>query len=138
MKKECFSWEHQILNSGKLVTIGPCRNFGLRYDHLGVIRCTSKAVQLDPFDGMGPILAAPKHPFVLSYIYHLHYHSNCASKNYTLNKVRRELHGPGLKVVINSIIKNCYICKEHRSQYLRFPYPRPKALPTFRTKFLAP
>ncbi|CAL4062168.1 unnamed protein product, partial [Meganyctiphanes norvegica] len=40
----------QILDSGKLVTIGPCKNFGLRYDHLGVIRCTTKAVQLDPID----------------------------------------------------------------------------------------
>ena len=50
-----------------------------------VFICTSKALQLDPFDGMGPILAAPKYPFVQSYIYHLHYHSNCASKNYTLN-----------------------------------------------------
>ena len=68
MQKECFSHEQQILDSGKLVTIGPCRNFGLRYDHLGVIRCTTKAVQLDPIDGMGPILAAPKHPFVMSFI----------------------------------------------------------------------
>ena len=124
-----FPTEKSILDSGKLVTIGPCRNFVLRYDHLGVLRCTTKAVQLDPIDGFGPILAAPRHPFVMSYIYSLHYHSNCASKNYTLNKVRRELHGPGLRVVINRIVRNCFICKKHRALYLRFPYPRPKPLP---------
>ncbi|CAL4166305.1 unnamed protein product [Meganyctiphanes norvegica] len=80
MQSECFPTEKSILDSGKLVTIGPCRNFGLRYDRLGVLRCTTKAVQLDPIDGFGPILTAPRHPFVMSYIYSLHYHSNCASK----------------------------------------------------------
>ncbi|CAL4122400.1 unnamed protein product, partial [Meganyctiphanes norvegica] len=62
----------------------------------GVIRCTTKALTLS---------------FKL-----------CQQKLY-LNKVRRELHGLGLRVVINKIIRNCFICIEHRSTYLRFPYP---------------
>ncbi|CAL4237305.1 unnamed protein product, partial [Meganyctiphanes norvegica] len=138
MQTECFSTEKLILDSGKNVSFGPCRGFGLRYDKLGVIRCTTKAVQLDPLNDLGPILVAPKHPFVMSYIYSLHYHSNCASKNYTLNRVRREIHGPGLKVMINQLVRRCLICKKHRARYLRFAYPRPKPLPIFRTKFLAP
>ena len=138
MQQECFSTEKLILDSGRNVTSGPCRGFGLKYDSLGVIRCTSKAIQLDHIDNIGPILTAPKHPFVMSYIYSLHYHSNCASRNYTLNRVRREIHGPGLKVMINRIVQRCFICKRHRAMYLRFNYPRPKPLPIFRTKFLAP
>ncbi|CAL4222246.1 unnamed protein product, partial [Meganyctiphanes norvegica] len=138
MQKECFSTEKLILDSGKNVESGPCRGFGLRYDELGIIRCTTKAVQLNPISELGPILVAPKHPFVMSYIYSLHYHSNCASRNYTLNRVRREIHGPGLKVMINRLVQRCFICKKHRCKYLRFTYPRPKPLPIFRTKFLAP
>ena len=123
MQSECFPTKKSILDSGKLVTLGPCRSFGLRYVNLWVLRCTTKAVQLDPIDGLGPILTAPRHPFVMSYIYSLHYHSNCASKNYTLNRVRRELHGPGLRVVINRIVRNCFICKKTSCIIFAFSLP---------------
>ena len=41
MQQESFFYEKQLLDLGKKVVAGPCRNFGLEYDQLGVIRCTS-------------------------------------------------------------------------------------------------
>ena len=42
MQQECFSYEKQLLDVGKKVVFGPCRNFGLQYDQLGVIHCLLK------------------------------------------------------------------------------------------------
>ena len=138
-QRECFPYELQTLLDGKNVTSGPCSTFGLVLDSFGIMRCSAfRHAQVDPLDPLGPILVAPEHIFVSSYIYSKHFHSNCSSKNYTLNKVKREMHGPGVRSVVNSIVKNCLLCKEARSKYLKFKYPTSPKLPDFRTTFIAP
>ena len=139
MQKESFPYENKILNENKQITKGPCRDFGLFRDNKDIIRCRGRLHQLiDPYGSNEPILVSPRHPFTKSYIHNKHFHTNCASKNYTLNKVRREIHGPSIKHVVSNIVRNCHHCRTARSKNLQFRYPKSPKLPNFRTEYVAP
>jgi len=138
-QKECFPYELNTLLEGGSVTKGPCSTFGLVLDFVGVIRCGAfRHNQVDPLDPFGPVLVAPEHPFVYSYIYSKHFHSNCSSRDYTLNKVKREIHGPGVRAVVYKLVHDCVLCKQSRALYLKYRYPLSPKLPSFRTTFVAP
>ena len=139
MQNESFPYEIKLLNEGKQITKGPCRDLGLFRDDKAIIRCKGRLHHLiDPYGSNEPILVSPRHPFTKSYIHNKHFHTNCASKNYTLNKVRREIHGPSIKHVVSNIVRNCHHCRIARAQNLRFKYPKSPQLPNFRTEYVAP
>ena len=139
MQKESFPYENKLLNDNKPITKGPCRDFGLFQDSNDIIRCRGRLHHLiDPYGSNEPILVSPRHPFTKSYIHDKHFHTNCASKNYTLNKVRREIHGPSIKHTVSNIVRNCHYCRTARSKNLHFKYPKSPKLPDFRTEYVAP
>ena len=138
MQRQHFKFELELLKAGKEITSGPCKDYGLTVDELGILRCGGYRHRLlDPVHPLGPILVAPFSPFVQSYIKHLHFHSNCCSKNYTLNKVKREMHGPNIRDVTFKIVRDCYTCKVARSEALKFGYPASTGLPHYRWQFIA-
>ena len=84
----------------------------------------------NPTTGQDPILVHGNHPFVESFIRYKHIHSNCSSKQYTLHVVRREVHGPGLTVTINRLVRECNVCRILRMAL--YAYPQPPKLPMAR------
>ena len=80
---------------------------------------------LEPTIKNDPIFVHGKHPFTESFIRYKHQHSNCASKQYTLHKVRQEVHGPNLTVMVNRVIRECNACRVLRAR----PYTYPPAPP---------
>ena len=127
MQSDMFSDQLAILQRGSKVNSGPYRKWGLYIDSDGVIRCDIHTNDhlLEPSARTNPILIHGKHPFVESYFRYKHKHSNCSSRQYTLHKVRKELHGPSLTVTVNKIVRECNACRILRAK----PYAYPKMPP---------
>ena len=124
MQKEMFPQELKTLENNKKVDT-PNRKYNLFLDN-GVIKCDGRLVNLLDSDiENNPILVDGGHPFVRAYIKHYHRHYNCASKRYLLNKMKKFIHGPNVYKAIETVCRQCYLCKLLRSQ----PYAYPKAPP---------
>ena len=124
MQKEMFPQELKTLENNKKVDT-PNRKYNLFLDN-GVIKCDGRLVNLLDSDiENNPILVDGGHPFVRAYIKHYHRHYNCASKRYLLNKMKKFIHGPNVYKAIETVCRQCYLCKLLRSQ----PYAYPKVPP---------
>ena len=131
MQQDMFHKELSQLHKGLEVKVGTYRKWGLYLDNSKVIRCRDRTSQLNTQGkSIDPILVHGKHPFVQSFIQHKHVHSNCSSKQYTLHVVRQLIHGPGLTVAINKLVRQCNICRILRAA--PYAYPPPPILPMSR------
>ncbi|CAL4088463.1 unnamed protein product, partial [Meganyctiphanes norvegica] len=99
MQADMFGEVLHQLRRGNQIKKGPYRKLNLFLDTQGIIRCMGRLQNLlEPTIKNDPIFVHGKHPFTESFIRYKHQHSNCASKQYTLHKVRQEVHGPSLTV----------------------------------------
>ena len=129
MQHEMFPEECKLLESGKPVVSGVCRKWNIFLDKSCIIRCKGRLQNLlEPRIKNDPILVNANHPFVESFIRYLHIHSNCSSRQSTLHKVRKIMHGIGLTVVIKKVVRSCNCCRILRAQPYSYPElpPLPK------------
>ncbi|CAL4152704.1 unnamed protein product [Meganyctiphanes norvegica] len=126
MQEDMFGEELHHLKRGQVITKGPCRKWNLFLDTAGIIRCRGRLANLsEPKIKNDPILVHGKHPLIASFITYKHRHSNCSSRQYTLHKVRKEMHGPGLTAAVNNVVRSCNTCRILRAR----PYGYPPAPP---------
>ena len=128
-QSEMFPNEVQTLESGNPIVIGVCRKWNLFIDSDSIIRCKGRLENLlEPKIKNDPILVNASHPFVKAFIKYLHIHSNCSSRQFTLHKVRKIMHGIGLTVAVKKIVRNCNCCRILRAQPYLYPElpPLPK------------
>ena len=126
MQKELFPRELEALQKNKKVNTSNGK-LNLYLDN-GVIKCKGRLTNLlDPDIENDPILVDGGHPFVRSLIIYYHRHYNCSSKRYTLNKVRRVVFGPNLHKAVDTVCRECYVCKLVRAQ--SYTYPKAPPLP---------
>ncbi|CAL4214760.1 unnamed protein product, partial [Meganyctiphanes norvegica] len=112
---------------------GPYRKLNLFLDAQGIIRCMDRLNNLlEPKIKNYPILVHGKHPFTESFIRYKHPHSNCASKQYMLHKVRQEVHEPSLTVTVNKVFRECNACRVLRARPYTSPPPPAPPLPQAR------
>ena len=135
MQWEMFPRELKALQENKKIdTIHRKLNL---YLEGGIMRCRGRLANLVSDQiGNTPILVNGGHPFVQSLIRYHHIHYNCATKRYTLNKIRKMVHGPSLKTAVDSVCRQCWTCKLLRSQ--PYSYPRAPPLPKERVLLQAP
>ena len=120
MQKEMFPAELDALVANKRVETKN-RKLNLYLDN-GEIRCRGRLGNLlEGQESSNPKLVNGGHPFVRSLIRHHHVHYNCGSKRYTLNRVRKMMHGPNLQTAVKTECRNCYLCKYLRSQPYAYP-----------------
>ena len=132
MQKEMFPTELNALQKGEKIDT-PNRKLNLYLDN-GIIRCRGRLENLLVTDIQNdPILVDGGHPFVRSFIRYYHRHYNCSSKRYTLNKVRRMVHGPNVHKAVDAVCRDCYTCKLLRAQ----PYAYPKVPPLPKERLLS-
>ncbi|CAL4157452.1 unnamed protein product, partial [Meganyctiphanes norvegica] len=129
MQADMFGDVLHQLKRGNPIKKGPYRKLNLFIDKQGIIRCMGRLNNLlEPKIKNDPIFVHGKHPFIESFIRYKHHHSNCASKQYTLHKVRQEVHGPSLTVTVNKIVRECNACRVLRARPYTYPPPLlPKA-----------
>merc|ERR1712055_950263 len=110
MQREMFPRELKALQGNKKIdTIHRKLNL---YLEGGIMRCRGRLANLVSDQiGNTPILVNGGHPFVQSLIRYHHIHYNCATKRYTLNKIRKMVHGPSLKTAVDSVCRQCWTCK---------------------------
>lgn len=122
MQKEAFGEELRILKNNNRVNKGKCTNLRLYLDKNEIIRCQSR-VQFTILQcpSNAPILVDTENNFIKAYIKNIHVHNNCASKSFTLNAARQEIHGHKLVALVKKIIGGCHICMRHRAHPYRYP-----------------
>ena len=124
MQKEMFPEELEALENNKKINTSN-RKFNLYLDN-GVIKCEGRLVNLLNSEiENNPILVDGGHPFTRAFIRYYHRHYNCSSKRYLLNKMRKFIHGPNVYKAVETVCRECYLCKLLRSQ----PYAYPKVPP---------
>ena len=108
LQKECFNEELCTLGKGKSVKTGKCRLMQLFLSDKGMIRCRSRVSNLlDVENGGLPILVDAEHPYIKSYIKHIHMSNNCCGANSTLNNVKWKMHGFYVRKVVKEVVKSC-------------------------------
>ena len=134
MQSDTFGEELAILQRGEQVKKGLLRKWNLHLDKDGLIRCEGRLGNMaEPRITNDPILVHGRHPFTDSFIRYKHRHFNCSSRQYTLHKVRKEVHGPGLTVAVNQVVRSCNVCRVLRSR----PYAYPKQPPLPKERLIA-
>ena len=124
MQKEMFPKEVYALENNKKIDTKN-RKFNL-YLHNGVIKCKGRLGNLLHSEiENNPILVDGAHPFTQALIRYYHRHYNCSSKRYLLNKMKKFIHGPNVYKAVETVCRECYVCKLLRSQ----PYAYPKVPP---------
>ena len=123
MQKELFAKELAILRGGKEV-LGTYKRLKLHLDPQGIIRCRHRLTNL-PGNETFPILVHGDHPFARGYIRSTHVHTNCASRQYTLHIVRKEIEGPCLTTAIKKIVWDCDHCRILRARPYSYPMQPP-------------
>ena len=134
MQQDMFGNELSLLKQKKSVMEGPAKKLNLYLDPDGLIRCKGRLENLPDADiSNEPILVHGRHPFTESFIRYKHMHFNCSSRQYTLHKVRKDVHGPGLTVAVNRVIRECNACRILRAK----PYAYPKQPPLPKERLMA-
>ena len=124
MQKEMFPAELDALVANKRVETKN-RKLNLYLDN-GEIRCRGRLGNLlEGQESSNPKLVNGGHPFVRSLIRHHHIHYNCGSKRYTLNRVRKMMHGPNLQTAVKTECRICKLCKLLRSKPYAYPHLPP-------------
>ena len=105
MQREAFLKELSLLQKGKAIKTSSYAQLGLFIDEQGIIRCKGRLEHMLVPDILNaPILVDPEDPLIIAFINNLHICANCTSKNYTLHRVRHEMHGPKLKKKVYGIV----------------------------------
>ena len=132
MQEEMFPKELKALKNNKRIDT-PNRKFNLYLDN-DVIKCEGRLANLLDSDiENNPILVDGGHPVVRALIRHYHIHYNCSSKRYLLNKMKKFIHGPNIFKAIETICRQCYLCKLLRSR----PYAYPRVPPLPKERFMS-
>ena len=123
MQQHSFPHELQQLREGirPIGDKGQYAQLKLYLDSQGIIRLHGRLNDEAFLEANRPILFAYNHPLTIAYILSRHKCINCASKLYTLNKIRRDIYAPKLRKLINNLINKCIICRRLGNRAFRFP-----------------
>ena len=136
MQRECFPEEIKILENGGQVKKNEFCQLKLYLDQYGIIRIQGR-LRDEHFTNINkPILFGYRHPLTILLILNHHRCCNCSGVNYTLNKVRKDIHSPKLRRQIREVINKCLICRRLLSR--PFKYPEHPPINFFRTNGLKP
>ena len=136
MQRECFPKELLALKNGEKVKNPKFLQLKLYLDHQGIIRIQGRLNDKHFTRTNKPILFGYRHPLTVLFILDRHKCYNCSGVEYTLNKIRKEIHSPKLRRQIREILNKCIVCK--RILGLGFKYPENPPLEEYRTKCSRP
>ena len=137
MQRECFEPEILTLKAGKAVKTGKCRLMQLFLDTKDILRCKSRVPYLlNKTLSNSPVLVNAEHPYIESYIRSNHVGNNCNGTNATYNLIKWTMHGPGLRKIVNRVIKLCSNCAIVRA--IPYSYPGHPELPLERLSAQTP
>ena len=125
MQRESFPRQLALLRGGKPIK-GPLKKLNLYIDNIGIIRCRHRLENL-PGNELHPMLAHGQHPFTIGYIRCKHIHTNCSSRQHTLQDIRKDIEGPKLTTAIKKVIWDCDLCRILRAR--PYAYPQQPPLP---------
>ena len=119
MQLQCFPKELKSLQKGERVQNPKFFQLKLYLDRYGIIRIQGRLRDEHFTKTNKPILFGYRHPFTILFILNRHKGYNCSSKDYTLNKVRREIHSFKLRRQIVEIVNKCIICRKNLNKPFR-------------------
>ena len=76
---------------------------------------------LDVSNGCSSVLVEAEHPYIKSYIKHIHISNNCCGANATLNNVKWKLHGFGIRKIVKEEVRGCLRCAITRAHPYHYP-----------------
>ena len=137
MQLECFPSELQLLQKGKYVKKGICRNFGLHLDKNKVIRCKGRFQNSPSLEFMNlPILCGTEHHLTKLLLWNIHNQDNCPGFSYAMHRIKKELYFPKFKATVRKTLNECGKCKIYKSR--AYAYPGNPPLPAYRTEAKTP
>ena len=136
MQRNCFSEILETLEKGKRVTANEFLKLKLFLDDKGIIRIHGRLADEFFKHSNKPILFGYRHPLTVLFILDRHRLYNCSPVDFTLNKIRREIHSVKLRRQIREIIHRCIPCRRLIGK--PFKYPQDPPLEAYRTRCSRP
>ena len=136
MQRDSFSEILKTLEKGERVTNNEFLKLKLFLDDQGIIRIHGRLADEFFKHSNKPILFGYRHPLTVLFILDRHRLYNCSPVEFSLNKIRREIHSLKLRRQIREIIHRCISCR--RLVGRPFKYPEDPPLEFYRTKCARP
>ena len=136
MQLNSFPQLIKTLEKGERVTEEQFLQLKLFMDDQGIIRVHGRLTDEFFKHSNKPILFGYRHPLTVLFILDRHRLYNCGPVEYSLNKIRREIHSPKLRRQIRENIHRCISCRKLVGR--TFKYPEDPPLEYYRTKSARP
>ena len=136
MQRDSFPEIIKTLEKGERVTNNEFLRLKLFLDDQGIIRIHGRVTDEFFKRSNKPILFGYRHPLTVLFILDRHRLYNCSPVEFSLNKIRREIHSLKLRRQIREIIHGCISCRKLVGR--TFKYPEDPPLEFYRTRCARP